>query len=148
MTRRDWITVIVILLLVSMLSNALKRGTKWEKLNALHSSVRRSFFNFLQDIERAGYRVSIISAKRSFQEQKILKEEDPRNASPGTSTHEYGTGIDILVYAPSGKRLGKHSPRAEWIASGIPQLAKAYGMRWGGNFKGYADNNHFDYLFT
>ena len=46
-----------------------------------------------------------------------------------------------------GKTIwSKKTSGAAWRNNGVPQLAKQYKIRWGGNFKGYADNNHFDLL--
>ncbi len=149
MKRRDIITIAVILLLVFLLANVMKRGKNWDKLKTLRTSVRRNFSNFLADLESAGYKPVVIDSHRTYQEQAGHYKKDKRNAKPGSSTHELDTGIDVIIYTPTGKRLGKYTPRTEWIATGIPDLAtKKYGMRWGGNFKGYPDNNHFDYLLA
>ena len=34
--------------------------------------------------------------------------------------------------------------RKSWVESGIPQIAEALGMRWGGSFENYVDCVHFD----
>ncbi len=115
-------------------------------IDQLNDAVKEKFAEFISDVQKMGYVVAITSGYRTFQEQIILKEKDKRNASPGFSSHNYGTAIDMVLYK-DGKMIGKgHKYLQDWINSGVPELAKTkYKMRWGGDFKGYEDEVHFDY---
>jgi hypothetical protein len=111
----------------------------------LDASVRNTVRKFLRDIEALGYTPKIRDSIRTYEQQAYYKKLDKRNASAGHSSHEVGIAIDMDIYK-NGKVLSKKTPRSFWVASGVPKLASEYGIRWGGNFKGYADNNHFDFL--
>lgn len=115
-----------------------------EYLNQLNPAVKSVFENLIADINKMGYQVVITSGYRSFQKQAELKKLDPRNAAPGYSSHNYGTALDFVL-VKDGKMIQKNAPRADWVKTGVPELAiKKYGMRWGGDFPGYPDHVHFD----
>lgn len=72
-----------------------------------------------------GVRVEIFSGWRSRKRQTEIfrKFGRPRAAPPGRSFHEYGFAADIKTHPPG-------------LESFIGQIAEAYGLRWGGRFKG------------
>lgn len=117
-----------------------------EYIDQLNPAVKDDFVKFIKDIEKLGYVVVITSGYRSFQRQAELKKEDPKNAAPGFSSHNYGTALDFVLYK-DGKMIGKGNQyQDQWKKSGVPELAKnKYGMRWGGDFPGYPDSVHFDF---
>ena len=51
------------------------------------------------------------------------------------------------VFLPTGEMLGIGNNRATWINTGLPDLAKNYGLRWGGEFSTGYDPIHFDFDF-
>lgn len=113
-------------------------------LNSLNPQERATFIKFINDIEQMGYSVVVTSASRDTAKQVALKKENSKNATPCFSLHEYGVAIDINL-VKNGKWINKDSPVADWIKSGVVDLAKKkYNMRWGGEFKGYHDPVHFD----
>lgn len=114
-------------------------------IQKMDASVRNTVRKFLRDVEALGYTPKIIDSTRTYAQQAYYKRIDKRNASAGHSSHETGNAFDIKIYK-GNKVLTKGTPKSVWVSSGIPEIAKEYGMRWGGNFKGYADNNHFDFL--
>ena len=110
----------------------------------LHPDAKQTFINFLHDVDKLGYAIVLTSGYRSSAKQAALKKENPKNATPGFSAHEYGIGLDLNL-VKDGKWINKSSPLAEWKKTGIVDLAKnKYGMRWGGEFTGYLDPVHFD----
>ena len=61
------------------------------------------------------------------------------------SPHNYAYGIDMNIIPPTGKNYTfMKGDRTPWIESGIADLAKNSGIRWGGNFSSYIDCIHFD----
>ena len=102
----------------------------------------REFFNIL-DAKYPGYTLRINATYRTYQRSIELKAINSSNATAGYSPHNYAYGVDLNVIDPTGKTYTK-SVREPWIASGIPQIAKSLGMRWGGYFKNYVDCVHFD----
>lgn len=113
-------------------------------IRELHPAAQARFRALLRAIEASGWRVTVTSGYRSFAKQAALYAADSRNARPGRSHHNYGLAIDINAANKDGRALRKASPKSEWLASGIPQLAKSMGFAWGGDFAGYYDPVHFD----
>lgn len=112
--------------------------------DSLNQDVKPIFKSFLDDINKLGYTYILTSSYRPTSEQIILKKKNPKNATAGFSTHEYGIGLDINL-VKNGIVLNKNTPLSAWINSGVVSLAKnKYLMRWGGDFKGYLDPIHFD----
>lgn len=145
MKKSDIIIIVFILLIVYYLTKPIANNHNEAHIKKMDASVQDTIRNFLKDIESLGYNPKIRDSTRTFEQQAYYKRLDKRNASAGHSSHEIGIAIDLDVY--KGKTvLSKRTPKSTWIASGIPEIAKKYGIRWGGNFKGYPDNNHFDFL--
>jgi len=156
-TGITWIVVILFVLLLfsdkfkekNEVDKALKKRVRMKNqdyLNLLNPAVRDKFTQFVRDIESVGYTVVITSSYRSFKEQDRFKRLDPRNAAPGFSSHNYGTALDLVLVKNGRVVADKSTALATWIATKVPALAKnQYGMRWGGDFNGYADPVHFDY---
>ena len=139
--------LIFILFLIYFLSKVLGRCSgNCHHLKSLRPSVRKNFTYFLEDAKKLGYYAVISSSERTYEEQEYYYKKDKRNAKPGTSDHEEHKAADIDFYDKNGKLiLTKKTLKTSWLKSGLPQLAKEYGINWGGTFKNYADNNHFYY---
>lgn len=90
-----------------------------------------------------GYTLLINATFRTFKKSAQLKKDNSSNASPGKSAHNYGLAIDFNLITPSGKTLKKQENKNEWIATGIVDISKKYGLGWGGNFSSYKDYIHF-----
>lgn len=101
-----------------------------------------TFFTTL-DVKYPGYTLYINATYRSYQRSIELKQQNPKNATPGYSAHNYAYGLDMNVKDPKGRTFMKKD-RTPWVESGIPDIAKAIGLRWGGNFSNYIDCVHFD----
>lgn len=115
------------------------------KLDSFPSDKKKIFLDFIAKVNEEGYWVNITSAKRSYQEQASLKKENSKNAAPGTSPHEFFKAIDInIVNKISGNTYLKRTSKNTWINSRVPSIAKSFGIKWGGDFSGYADNVHFE----
>jgi hypothetical protein len=68
-----------------------------------------------------------------------------KNAKPGHSKHERGFAIDINLVSLAGKQYKKDTSLADWLSTGVPQLAAKLGIKWGGNsFVNYFDPIHFE----
>ena len=145
MKKGDIILIGFILLIIYYLTRPIANNSNEAHIQKMDASVRDTVRKFLKEVESLGYTPKIIDSTRTYEQQAYYKRLDKRNASAGHSSHETGNAFDIKIY--KGKQvLTKGTAKNIWIASGIPEIAKYYGMRWGGNFKGYPDNNHFDFL--
>lgn len=144
---KSLVNLIFILFVIYFLSEVLKRCKgNCQHIKSLRPSVRKNFAYFLEDAKKQGYYGVITSSERSYQEQEYYYKKDKRNAPPGSSSHELKKAADIDFYDKNGKLLlTKSTSRFTWLKTGLPKLAKEYGLDWGGTFKNYADNNHFYY---
>lgn len=104
------------------------------------------FIAFINAINRAGYWVYITSGgSRSYAEQARLRRINTNNALPGTSKHGKGAAIDInIINKQTGEHYKKHTSKEKWIDTGVPEIAKSLGIKWGGDFANYEDNVHFE----
>jgi hypothetical protein len=106
--------------------------------------------NFIKDFEsKTDWKVIIISGYRDEAKQAILKKQNPKNADPGKSKHNFGKAVDINVFRRNGffsQWLSKKSSKKAWEKTQIVALAKAYKLNWGGDFSHYHDPVHFEVL--
>ena len=106
------------------------------------------FNRFVADIEKeTNWKVEIISGLRTKEAQIQLKRDNPRNASVNKSRHVLGRAIDLNLYKRVGFQLvilKKANSKATWLATGVPEIAKKYGLLWGGTYKTYHDPVHFE----
>lgn len=114
----------------------------------LNENYAETFNHFVEDIEReTEWKVEIISGLRSKEKQIQLKRDNPRNAAVNKSRHLLGRAVDLNLYKRSGLRLvllKKSSSKASWLATGVPEIAKRYGLLWGGTYRNYHDPVHFE----
>lgn len=115
----------------------------------LHYAYQSQFRNLIRTFESQNpqYKILITSGYRSWAEQEVLKTQNPNNASPGYSTHNYGLAIDVNIIDTSGNIVAKKdSSDSVWFNTGIVSLAKGLGFTWGGtSFGEYADRVHFGF---
>jgi peptidoglycan L-alanyl-D-glutamate endopeptidase CwlK len=87
-----------------------------------------------------GYDVEIISGKRTQQEQEALRKKYANQ--PGRvakrSAHVEGLAIDIRVYKNGTRDQKGYALLGDYAKSNL-------GMRWGGDFKTFREDWHFDY---
>ena len=84
---------------------------------------------------------------RDFATSRRLKRQNPRNATPGKSKHNYSAAIDFNITDPNGRTFRKKE-RGIWVQSGIVSKASSVGIDWGGGFDGYVDSIHFFVKFN
>jgi len=106
------------------------------------------FEHFVADLEKeSDWKVMIISGLRTRDEQIQLKRDNPRNASVDKSRHVLGRAVDINLYKQDGLGkiwLKKSSSKTLWRKAGVEQIAKRYGLLWGGTYRNYHDPVHFE----
>ena len=141
------VKICLILVAIGSLSTLFVRLTIDQK-NALKlKDMGKNQQQFERLIERihneTPYVVYITSGYRSTAKQTVLYEQNPNNARPGTSPHEFKRALDINLIGPNGW-IKKADSKDTWLKTGVPQIASEMGFRWGGNFKSYHDPVHFD----
>lgn len=117
--------------------------TNEQHLNSLDPLYRKRFTGFISELKSNKLDPVIISSRRGVIKQAFLKVKDKRNAPPGSSAHNKRKAIDVQVKY-KGSWLGSKTPKAVWISSGVPAIAKKYGLKWGGEIPGYYDPNHYE----
>ena len=111
----------------------------------MNINAQSQFSNFYNNLKNEGYDsyvIKINAVYRSFQRSVELKEQNPKNASPGKSVHNYAAGVDFNVIDSYGRQLMK-ADYDPWIEQGIVAQAEKVGIKWGGYFAGYRDSIHF-----
>ena len=117
-------------------------------MGVANSQCAETFNHFIADIEKStNWKVEIISGLRTREAQIQLKRDNPRNAPVNKSRHVLGRAIDLNLYKRVGFQfvvLKKANSNASWLATGVPEIAKKYGLLWGGTYKTYHDPVHFE----
>jgi len=114
----------------------------------LHPKFRNTIREFFSRVEKQlGLQMFATSGYRTFEKQAQLHAENPQNAKAGYSSHNYGFAIDVNVIDPKTNKiiLRKASSSADWEKSGIVNVAREMGLKWGGGgaFGSYHDPVHF-----
>ena len=118
--------------------------TNAEHIQTLNAQKRTIFEAFIQEVEeKLGWSCIITTSYRSIEYQNKLHILNKKNAAAGLSAHNYGFAIDCN-FVKNREQLRKTTQKENWIASGIIDVAKKYGLRWGGEFTTYYDPIHFD----
>ncbi len=128
------------------LENAVWGVKTQTEIKNLHPEYRNKIKTFFDRIEKETPYIPIItSGYRDSKKQAALYAENPSNAKPGYSLHEYGFAVDInLLDKRTGKvTIHKQSSAATWKDSGVLKIADNMGLKWGGVFQGYYDPVHF-----
>ena len=114
-------------------------------LSALSPNARTAFTPFFNTLKNkyGGYTLIINSIGRSLEKSQELQQENPQNAPPGQSKHNFDAAVDFNVRTPNGDTLMKSSGKYKWINHGFEKLAKDNNIIWGGTFDGYDDFVHF-----
>jgi len=115
-----------------------------KRLHPKFRNLARALINRVED--KLGLKMFITSGYRTYAEQEKLHKENPNNAKPGVSSHNFGFAFDVNVRDKSGNIiLRKNSSSKDWKDSGVIDIAKDLGMLWGGDglFGGYHDPVHF-----
>ena len=124
-----------------------RNGKTKEIVEKLHPKFKDKVKDFFSRVEKElGLQMYATSGLRTFQEQEELKKENPSNAAPGLSGHNYGFSVDVNVMDKNGNIiLKKASSSADWEKSGVVKIAKEMGLKWGGGgaFGSYHDPVHF-----
>jgi hypothetical protein len=116
----------------------------------MNENIQYAFRNFYESLRDGGYDdyvITINAVFRPFSRSVELKAENPKNAAPGRSVHNYAAGVDFNVTDPKGRTF-KKKERNPWIEQGIVAMAEKSGIKWGGSFSGYIDSVHFYVQFN
>jgi hypothetical protein len=119
-------------------------------LGGLDTSFQAYVKLFICKCWESGVTIQLNSGKRSAEKQQKLYDEWVAGGKQGieparNSHHLRGSAIDFNPTLKDGTVLKSTDSKSKWLASGIPNIGKSFGMRWGGDFKTNYDPIHFDY---
>ena len=118
--------------------------TNVEHIITLNPQRAPLFIKCLNRIKKElGYEVIITRSYCSIFHQNELHQANKSNSTGGLSSHQYGFALDVN-FVKGKTHLKKGTSKKVWEASGIPQIIKECGLRWGGDFPSYFDPVHLD----
>lgn len=117
-------------------------------LEDLEPKTRALAKRFVEEAERAGFRVLVYSTFRNAAKQAQLYNQGRTapgkvvtNARPGYSWHNFRRAFDFVPLTKTGA--------ADWgnlsAYNTLGALGKSLGLTWGGDFKSLVDRPHFEY---
>jgi len=118
------------------------------RLDSLHPKVRADFKQFIEDSE-AGLNITlrITQGLRTMDEQQTLYDlgrtksgSIVTNAKPGSSYHNYGLAIDLVVMVDG--KLDWNYDMGKLVPYAIKQQ-----ITWGGSWRKFKDKPHFEKTF-
>jgi hypothetical protein len=121
---------------------------KLNLLDQLNDVAKPIFGNFLNRIQTELFLdIRINCVYDSYADSLKLHELDSRN--PLYNFHEFGLAVDMNIIKDFGivgkeRTFLKKDTSEDWDLTGVPQLAKECGVRWGGDFSTYHDPVHWD----
>jgi D-alanyl-D-alanine carboxypeptidase/Family of unknown function (DUF5715) len=154
-TKRIFLVIVIIIFVLYIFKNPIfdfyvlkQNERKIMKIKIVNPDNYNQFLQFVQEVEKqTSWKIYITSTYRSFEEQAKLKKQDPRNASPGNSKHNFAKAIDIVLYQNTfwwQRWIEKRSKKELWLSSKIVAIAKKHHLIWGGNFSKYYNPVHFE----
>jgi hypothetical protein len=149
-TKANLIVYLLIIILYFITMHVQKLVNQYDnvdELDLLETDPQITFNNFISAVEsETEWNVNITSGKRTPEQQAELKRQNPKNASAYNSKHVYGLAIDINLYSTyTLQYIRKADTKATWLSTGVPEIAKRFGLKWGGDFKTYHDPVHFEF---
>lgn len=110
----------------------------------------RQILRLARDLEPStGMHVSLLSGTRTYAEQDQLYSQRPKvtNARGGQSNHNFGIAVDVGIFDAKGKYLTGATRKEEKAYEDFGAAVKASisSLAWGGDWKGFVDDPHFQY---
>jgi len=115
------------------------------RIKDLHPKVLNDFKSFIEEAEESlNITLRITQGLRTMREQQTIYNQGRTapgikvtNAKPGQSYHNYGLAVDLVRM--DGKKVDWN-----YKMSNLLPFSKKYNIFWGGNFKSFKDEPHFE----
>lgn len=116
-----------------------------QRWRSLQPFVQRQYIRFREAAAASGWLLALVSATRTFDEQAGLYAQGrthpgPKvtNARPGQSWHNFGLAFDVAIRTRNS---------LDWtIPPELARIGEACGFEWGGRWRAFRDENHFQLL--
>jgi peptidoglycan LD-endopeptidase CwlK len=118
------------------------------EVKGMSKTVAEKVREVIKDLQKDDIYVCVAQGYRSKSEQDELYAQgrtEPgnkvTNAKGGQSNHNFGVAVDLCLYTKDGKEV-------IWTADGdfkkVVAAMKKEGFKWGGDWKSFKDNPHFE----
>lgn len=125
------------------------------RIELLHPKLRKDTYEAIIEAEKGlpdNVSIRVTQTLRTFAEQDKLFNQRPKvtNAKGGQSFHNYGLAVDFVLIVDRKVEWSVSADRdkdgvADWIE--VANAFKRRGFKWGGDFKSFKDNPHFEKTF-
>lgn len=128
------------------------------RISKLHPKIKDELPKIIADIHAIGLNIRITQGLRTFKEQDDLYAQGRTkpgsivtNAKGGESFHNYGLAVDFCLLHSNGtvsfdlNEDENHNVTKDWME--VVKSFKKFGWTWGGDFKKFKDNPHFEKTF-
>jgi peptidoglycan L-alanyl-D-glutamate endopeptidase CwlK len=119
-----------------------------KNIATLHPKLQPLAEQLIEKAVAEGINAKVIAGTRTHTEQDALYAQGRSKpgkvvtkAKGGQSIHNYGLAFDIGVFSKDGKTYLGESPHYKRVG----QLGKDIGLVWGGDWKGFIDEPHFEF---
>jgi len=109
-----------------------------KNIATLHRKVQPVARQLVKDAAKSGINIIITSGTRTYDEQDALfRKGNVTKARGGYSNHNFGLAFDVTIF--KGATPVWDSPQYKTVG----QIGKALGLEWGGDWKSFVDEPHF-----
>lgn len=119
-----------------------------QNIRTLRPEVQPLARKLIETATEQGINVRVISGTRSYQEQDALYAQGRTTGGPkvtkaraGYSWHNFGIAFDVGIFSDDGKKYLGESPNYAKVG----KIGEALGLEWGGSWKSFVDEPHFQY---
>lgn len=117
-------------------------------IQTLNPKVQPLARSLIETATAGGIHVKVISGHRSYEEQNKLYAQGRTRpgqivtkARGGFSNHNFATAFDVGIFSADGKQYFGESPDYQKVGA----LGRSLGLEWGGDWKDFPDEPHFQY---
>lgn len=145
------VVIVVVLYYKKQIYRAVSDAISERRIETLHPKVRLKVRELLNRSEKAGVKLRVTDATRTYEEQDRLFQQGVDNpaklvthARGGQSYHNFGLAIDAVDITD-----GTANYNSKQFREIVVPIAKQLGFKWGGDpdFAGGFDQPHFEMTF-
>lgn len=108
-------------------------------IKTLHEKVQPLARELVRQAAAKGVTIKVTSGTRTYAEQdRLFAQGGVTKARGGQSNHNFTIAFDVTIFDDSGPVW--ESPKYKTIGN----LGKGLGLSWGGDWKGFVDEPHFE----
>jgi len=120
-----------------------------KNIATLHRQVQPLATSLIDQAVAQGIHVKVISGLRTYAEQDAIYAQGRTKpgaivtkAKAGYSWHNFGLAFDVGIFSADGKKYFGESPDYKRVGA----IGRSIGLEWGGDWQGFKDEPHFQYV--